>query len=243
LKLNNDSFRRYAKPQLRSIVNEYFFVLKKVAPDSAPVVSLRQSARSIFKSSLYIQENCHQDSEECDKKYNQLSKEVIKFEKEIYSNLEKVQFSNKAIDDQISFLRLLKDLATKQASMSHFMEEYQILKDTDLEKYSRNIEDIHQKAQESLFLLNIKVHILVPAHLRAEFENIWRSFILPLEQNVLDTNDPKFLVNHLERLNIDWNSFHKNISKGNYNLPKSKIKVTGIMHNRWNQILKVILRR
>lgn len=243
LKINNNSYRRYARPQLRSIVNEYFFVLKKISPESNTILNLRRSALSIFNNTLYLKDQCHVESEECSSKFKSLAKDVIRFEKEIYNDLEKVEFANTSIDDQIEFLRLLKDLSIKQASMSHFIEEYQILKDTDFEKYSSNIIDIHEKAKESLFLLNIKVHILVPARLRSEFETVWRSFILPIEQNILAKNDPDFLISHLERLNIDWNSFHKNISKGNYNLPKSKIKVTSIMHNRWNQILKIILRK
>ncbi len=136
LKLNKESYRRYAKPQLRSIVNEYFFVLKKVSPESVPIINLRRSALSISKNSLFIQKNCREQSSECPKKFKKLSTEVIRFEKEIYNNLEKISFSRGDIDDQIEFLRLLKDLSTKQASMAHFIEEYQILKETDLEKYS-----------------------------------------------------------------------------------------------------------
>lgn len=243
LKLSSESFRRYATPQLRSIVNEYFLVLRKISPDTAKILKLRRSSLKISDQSKVISKNCRIFNEECVQLFSDLAKSSMRFEKDIYIELENALITSIQIDDQIEYIRLLKDLATIQASTSHDIEEFQILLGTDLEKYSKNIYDIQKKVDRSQFLLNIKINTLVPAYLRSEFENVWSSFILPIEKNVLGQNDKKFLLSHLERFNIDWNSFHKNITKGNYNLPKSKIKVSSIMHNRWNQILKIILRR
>ena len=243
LKLSSESFRRYARPQLQNIVNEYFLVLRKVSPETSKIIKLRKASLNISTQTKTIVKKCNEFNEECVNIFLKLKKSSTQFEREIYMELEKAHISSIQIDDQIEFIRLLKDLATIQASVSHELEQFQILLGTDLEKYSKSIFDLQWKIDQSLFLLNIKINTLVPAYLRAEFENVWISFILPIEKNVLGKNDKKFLLSHLERFNIDWNSFHKNVTKGNYNLPRSKVKVTDIMHNRWNQILKIILRR
>jgi hypothetical protein len=243
LKLNSESFRRYARPQLRSIVNEYFLVLRKVSPQTARIINLRRNSLQVSNQTNQIVKKCNEFSEECKNLFSTLKKSSTRFEKEIYKELESTNISTIQIDDHIEYIRLLKDLATIQASVSHELEEFQILLGTDLERYSKGITEIQKKINQSQFLLNIKINTLVPAYLRPEFENIWSSFILPIETNVLGQNDKSFLLNHLERFNIDWNSFHKNITKGNYNLPRSQVKVSDIMHNRWNQILKIVLRR
>ncbi len=225
------------------MVNEYFLVMKKVSPESAKILSLRKYALSINSKSESITLECRDFNSKCSNQLKSIKKEIVNFEKSIFKEIEDVKITSVQIDDQIEYLRLLKDLAVKISSLSHSIEEYSLLKDSELERYSKNMYDISDGTNEALFLLNLKINTLMPSHLRPEFEKVWKGFVLPIEQNVLRKNDKEFLLSHLERFNIDWNSFHKNITKGNFDLPKSKTLYSDIIHNRWNQILKIILRK
>jgi hypothetical protein len=247
IKLTPESFRRYAKPQLRSIIKEYFHVIRKISPETESLISLRRDIYSISKITNNFIKNCsrHQENEEvdCSRKIQELSSSLKKYEKNLYTKFEEFSISHGEIEDKLGYQTLLRNLIRLLAGANHHFEEFRILSATDFEKYASNIDDVSRSIQGSVSVINLNINILMPSKLKNEFEKIWSSFILPIEEKVLIANNRKFLTSHLERLNIDWNSFNKNMTKGNYNISMNKIKVTKIMHNRWNAVLKLILRK
>lgn len=247
IKLSPESFRRYAKPQLRSIVNEYFHILRKISPKTEPIISLRNDIISLSKITRDYIDNCSRFQEnpeiDCPKKIQNISNSLKKYERNLYQRFENFSLKNSSIEDQLAYQNLLRGLIRLLAGSDHHFEEFRILSNTDFEKYASNMNEVNALIEKSLSKINLNINILIPTKLKDEFENIWTSFILPIEQKVILGNNRKFLITHLERLNIDWNSFNKNMTKGNYNIALKKIKVTKIMHNRWNAVLKVILRK
>ncbi|OUR98509.1 hypothetical protein A9Q84_03605 [Halobacteriovorax marinus] len=247
IKLSSESFRRYVRPQLKSIVSEYFHVLKKVSPETEPIISLRRNILSISKMTRNYVTSCSNLNAEglsnCPNKVQQISHLLKQYEKNLYKKLENFSLIGSEIEDALSYQKLLRNLITSLAAINHHLEEYRILNGTDFEKYATSFDEINLLVEKSLAEINLKMNILVPLKLKNEFETIWISFILPIQEMVVLKNSKTFLITHLERLNIDWNSFNKNMTKGNYNIVLSKIKVTKIMHNRWNAVLKIILRK
>lgn len=245
--MSNESFRRYAKPQMRSIINEFFHILKKVSPESEPVINIRRNLRQLYLESVELTKFCDQRdialNDKCATQIKDFSRKLKLFESMLYKNISNYKLIDDRIDDSIAFNVLLQELVLSNSKVNHHFDEFKMLRGTDFQRYSKAPIHIERIIHDSLKVVDLKLNILVLHEYRVEFDNVWTSFIRVLEQRILLPNDKDYLLNNLERLNIDWNSFHKNMTKGNYDIPLSKVKVTNIMHNRWNQILKLILRR
>ncbi len=247
IRMSNESFRRYARPQIKSIINEFFHILKKVSPESEPVINTRRNLQQLYLESVELTKFCDlRDitlNDKCATQIKDFSRKLKLFEARLYKYISNYKLKSNRIDDSIAFNVLLQELVLSNAKINHHFDEFKMLRGTGFQRYSKSPIHIERVLHESLKVVDLKLNILVLHDYRVEFDNVWSSFIRILEQRILLPNDKDYLLDNLERLNIDWNSFHKNMTKGNYDIPLSKVKVTNIMHNRWNSILKLILRR
>jgi hypothetical protein len=67
-------------------------------------------------------------------------------------------------------------------------------------------------------------------------------FFKKVDEKLLFEKDQEFLIKRLEELNLAWNTFHMKMTKENNDLSSQNIKLIKIMHNRWNSVLKIVLR-
>ncbi len=244
--MSKESFRRYATPQIKSIINEFFHVLKKVSPESEPVINIRRNLRQLYLESVELTKVCDQRDTErnvhCHTQIADFGRKLKLYENKLYLELSSFKFITSMIDDSLAFNKLLNELIFTNSKVNHRFDEFKMLRETDFQRFSTTPAEIEKIIYNSLENVDLKLNIFVDHTYRVEYDNVWSSFIKILEQRILTPKDKEYLLTHLERLNIDWNSFHKNMTKGNYEIPLSKVKVTNIMHNRWNSILKLILR-
>ena len=122
------------------------------------------------------------------------------------------------------------------------MEQGLMLSQTSLflpQKFDRDMEQlVHKLTVRSEMILTT---LLSEEHKKL-FESFWQNFMNPVEKYILGKNNSKYLINNLEQLNADFNLFHMKIEKGQNQLPSAEKKVAEVMRNRWNTILKVLMR-
>lgn len=83
---------------------------------------------------------------------------------------------------------------------------------------------------------------LIKPELSKEIDLIIVSFIHPLKRYLNSPSKKNTLVKDLERLNMSWNGFNMKVTHETLKNKKS-IKIIQKIHRRWNNILKVILKR
>jgi len=84
---------------------------------------------------------------------------------------------------------------------------------------------------------------LISTEFKVVFDQVWYGFIKPIDRHILQESNIKYLLKHLGDLNLSWNAFHMRVAKSELRMKKSELQTVQIMHNRWNSILKVILRK
>jgi len=75
-----------------------------------------------------------------------------------------------------------------------------------------------------------------------EFLAYWNGFIKPVSQIILAHNEKSYFIRNLNDFNLRWNVLNVELTKRNKQVPKQVETLLKIMHNRWNNILKVTLR-
>ena len=88
------------------------------------------------------------------------------------------------------------------------------------------------------------IYLIVSSDIRfqEEFMAYWNGVIKPVTKVVLSHNEKSYFIRNLNDFNLRWNVLNIELTKRNKKIPKQVETLLKIMHNRWNNILKVTLR-
>lgn len=240
-------FRRYIRPQLRSIVREYFHILKKLDPYQENLINLWSNVQKL--NDLWVKWKL-----ECPVATDDVCKSTLK---EIYIESRKLDLltldfqrnnlgfkkkSNDSIDNVIKLSTSLDNIHNMNYKVLHIVEEAMMIRGTPYKSNALLNESLTSLLHEMLVNSELIMSSLLEKQFRPVFDLVWTSFIKKIDRNILFKGNEDFLVTHLGDLNMAWNTFHMKVSKSDLRLPKSQLQIVTIMHNRWNSVLKVLLR-
>jgi hypothetical protein len=247
LTVSKESFKRYVRPQIRNIIQEYYHILKKLNPAHTPLIEIKKIALDLVFDWYDWRKECNQVSENCNLKLSSFYLKVTTLEKKILKVSNKPLFdlkqkSHADIDSNLSLLYNLNTMYHFTYKILHYLEELLIISNVDFYTYSSPKEKFNQLLRGLLTQSEMSITSQLDKKYQGEFEALRISYIKPLEENVLLQNDSKYLENHFGKLNLSWNSFHMHVAKGSKIIPTSAQKIVTIMHRRWNSILKILLK-
>jgi hypothetical protein len=239
--LTDYEFRRYVRPQLRSILQDYKSLIIILNDNLSPFKEDIGLFRSLIGQASKIQTKCKNlNNEYCFEYYEKIHKQYIK----LLKNIEKQQvpLSEKdKIDRQIFAWNMLENV--KQELFNSFFRldagllEYQIKGQINM--FPKELVTLLEK---SYLIFNLFLLENSKESYRKKFHAYWLSFIKPVYKFILIQDNKKYFQDNLTDLNIAWNEINVYLTKRNKNVPKQAITLVNIMHNRWNRILKVTLK-
>ena len=101
---------------------------------------------------------------------------------------------------------------------------------------------LSRRLQESHFDYNILLLTNTDPRFHHSFTSFWSGYMKPLDFSILRSKNKTLFIRHINELNLRWNIFHAELTKRNKDVPNGTKPLLQIMHNRWNQSLKVTLR-
>lgn len=244
--VSDSSYRRYIIPQLKSLLKEYYHILEKIDPLQKEVITVKAQTIKMSQAWSKIKKTCLDITPEC----TDGLRDIYHLSRDLDQNLstylsEKMVFpsDNLKVDSTLKLHGSLDKLFNLNYKNLHAMEEYLITFDTPLFPYNK----IHRHLGQNLHLMNLTCEFamtgkLIP-EIQEEFDFAWTHFFKIVEDHLLANRGQKFLLNRLGELNMSWNAFSMRMTKGNLKVPSDVSKIVKLMHNRWNSILKIILKR
>lgn len=107
------------------------------------------------------------------------------------------------------------------AGINQKIDTFQIIKDID--------------ELETLISLAFIEH--VPLYYKQDFRNFYFDFIRPIEQQISNSNNHKFLTRNMNSLNFSINLLVQTLTKRK-KTPQGMSQFLNIIHNRWNSIIR-----
>lgn len=248
LELSDELFRRYGLPQLRSMANEYFYLIRQLTPDAAELISLREQLNRFKNDTDRWWNDCHLKRKPCLPQMQELLRQARNLDQITLRHLSnRLNYSQAAtnqdtIESIIWLESTLGQISMLNYQFSHALEQRLMLVQTPYQTRAVAKMEIHQLAHEMLLLSEIAFTALLPPGLRDDFHSLWVEVIKPIEQKIILPQDKEFFLARMEGLNTSWNSFQMRMTRGTSELPKAQQNLTRIMHNRWNSIQRLILR-
>ncbi len=245
VKVSDSSYRRYIIPQLKSLLKEYYHILEKVDPLQKEVLKIKAQTIAMRSRWEVTKELCLEISEECTKGLREIYHLSRSLDKNLSTYLnEDMSFPTESekVDSTLKLHGSLDKLFNLNYKNLHAMEEYLITFGTPLFPYNK----IHKNLGQNLHAMNLTCELamtgkLIP-EIQEEFDFVWNHFFKTIEEHLLSHKGQIYFLKRLGELNMAWNSFSMKMTKGNLKVPPEVSNIVKLMHNRWNSILKIVLR-
>lgn len=238
--LSDRSFNVYIIPQLRAISQEYFHLLRKLNPVHSETINLYKKVLSLARKMEGINQICQESNNRCEEVFKKAYKITRSLDKDV--NTLQSKYIKVEYPPELDFVSSLDKMSLQIYILLHKIEENLLTLKTSFTSYYFGKSEfqplIHRMLLDSEFMLTQ----MLEGSLKDVFDSVWTGDINEINQHLIYQKDKIFLLKRLEELNLTWNTFHMKMTKGNYNIPTPLIKLIKVMHNRWNSILKVILR-
>ena len=239
--LSKYEFSRYVKPQLKSILNEYSSLFISLNENLTPFKPVMRFYRD---SSIHLQKI----KSLCSKMDNNLCQiNLIKLGGVLKENLEKA--------DKISYENNPEQSLNQYLVGIGLLEEFKLTLFYNFLKIDGHIVEYRIKDSSTLSVqtlqhiidqIDFKFNTFLLSQADQRVQNaltaFWVDFIIPVNQIILQNDDIDYFKSKLTELNIRWNELHMMLTKKNITVSKHSATLLNIMHNRWNNILKVTLK-
>lgn len=241
LSVTQFEFNRYVKPQLKSIVQDYKTLIFILNPELKVMKESFLLKNKLTKLVFTVKDKCFITKEDkCFSKIEEISIILKDLKKSSYSKVDFNKIEHLTIDEKIraqnQLSALNQEITKTETEIDNFIMEAKLLspkfiKTKNIKNQMNNIVTIFD-----LFILQSSDN-----RFQEDFTTYWSSFVKPIERNVIIRNSKQYFLSNINDLNIRWNALNVRLTKRDFLIPKQAKTLLKIMHNRWNNILKVSL--
>lgn len=240
--LTQYEYVRYVRPQLKSIIQDYKTLVILLNDDLKDFKANINSFRSLIDLSSSFENLCKtMESQNCSDSLKEIHKEFLNLIKIFDKQQILLSQQDIEVDKQIRAWHLLENVRLDVIN-SFFKIDSALVSNQLKAKNIISAKDIFHHVEKNYILFNL--FLLENSH--KDFKNplhsYWISFIRPVYKYVLIRDNKEYFQNNLNELNFRWNELNVYLTKKNKNLPKRVTTLVNVMHNRWNNILKVTLK-
>lgn len=243
INLSNFEFNRYVRPQLISISHDFQTLLTALNPELKELKNLGNTLQDIKKRTsslekLYIAQKFNECEFNLNQSLKQFSMGLLLLE--VPPSLYKKEYftADNLIESLHSFQIFRQSFFDLYLEFKNF--QYLIRAKTQLTKPIKSLLQEINITQSSFQTFVLKSS---DNRFRTEFSSFWSDFLRPVQNLILPQNDKSLFIHKLNDFNLRLNILNVTLTKRNKKTNKQTATILKIIHNRWNNILKVTLKR
>lgn len=250
--LTNATFNHYILPQLRTIDQEFYSLLKKSFPLQNEVIPIKKHISGMIETWNVGSANCLKNSDigTCDLLLQHLKRDSRQLEEMVFVfqknklNSKDIAHDRKIVDRVLGISEFIDQITLTNYLLQHKLENRIIEQNSPqtLRRDASSKNSISNLLHTLEFYTQTLIIDLIEFEYRDLYESLWENFIKPIETHVISTGNQEYLINNLDKLNIGWSSFHHKMERGNLNVSTSLLNSIATMRSRWNEILKLYLK-
>jgi len=239
--ITNFEYRRYVKPQLKNIVNDYKTLLISITPILKPLDKSFKIKMNLYKIESKTPKECYKrEGENCKKIFDDLSVDLNKLTTIISNFVDGSRQKEVSISDQ------LKSQHTKEILKLQLIQLRDHLHQIKLElKFNLSPTISTRLLKEYILKTIIKLddyYLSLSDHrFRESLQDYHSSFIVPVTKHILLHDNRKVFIQNINEFNIRINALAMRMTKLNLPISNQAKTLIKIIHHRWNNILKVSL--
>jgi len=235
-------FRRYIKPQLRSITQDYKTLIMSLNPELKYLKKSFVYLRDLQLLQLNVVKKCKtKNNIRCNTHMAKVETIIKNLLRDSQKKVNLTSNKHLNIDEKI------KSKTQLELYRQELFNAQVLLRNLSFQRKISNVSETEYK--EFAFLLDkiaVNFHIFIikssDNRFQDELNAFWTNFVKPVTKYILIQDNKKYFENKITTLNITWNTLNVMLTKRNRKISKQTNTLLAIMHRRWNNILKVSLK-
>ena len=246
--ITSSVFDRYVKPQLKSIVNHYFSLLRSVEPRNGKMLRLKKlldDSNGFFGGpgtgcSIEKDADCLGRFTKVVHVHYSIDNEINSFFQSLIASQKEMMFNG---DRFVIFRDRLSGFFKENLAIVHALEEVLLLSHTPFRIRGGRVNELRSRRHALGLNFDQLITLLLPEGIHGDFSALYLNFIKSLDRYVVRGGQDSYLMGNLEQFNNFWNAFHMKMTKSSMKLNKESLDTIQLIHQRWNSVLKLLLRR
>lgn len=240
LRLTPFRYRAYIRPQLTSIIQEYYQVIERFSPNSREQILILRNIKNIGERIDLVRLRTCAPLETCLDDLRGIHRQLQQLESQLLTELQG-QYQLISMD-AFQKIQVIDRLILLLAEMTHSLETAFIFFDTKFLNPSRLFFILEKNMRRLLNNGEVYLLISLPNDISNEFSALYRFFIVPIERNILGPNDSEFILTNVESMNHSFHEFHMRLSKGPNQFTNQQLSDLLSLHRRWNTVIRILVR-
>lgn len=238
-------YRAYIRPQLRSIRAEYYQLINRVRPQGEHFIEMKAQGEQIASNWKQLKTSCEDLTEICRPMIGRIYQQVERLEMQILSqssqSISQLDLNND-LEETFRLLKIYDQMTQGTYQILHHLEEMQMLLESPYLREQAIFREADHQFQK-LFTYTDIIHTkMISNEYKMLFDLLWRNFIRPIERHILHSDDKRYLMRNLERLNFSLNEFRMQMISGRFEMSEQDLRLIQTIHRRWNTVLRVLIR-
>lgn len=241
LDMTDYEYRRYVRPQLKSILQDYQSLLLLLNPELKPLQKTFSDTKEILKKNTLLKDNCiGTQVQSCTQNLKEIQKLLFSMANTAEVKIELTKKEYLSIEEKISaqnmYSQYKNQLLMSQTEVDNILLETQLTNPKKL--FLKVLKNNITQTINRFYLFTTQAS---DNRFRSELNSYWSNFALPVHKFILIKDEKEYFLKNINELNIRWNTLNVRLTKRNKKVSKQIKTLVNIMHNRWNNILKVSL--
>lgn len=234
-------YRRYVRPQLKSILQDYQTLLLLLNPEFKPIKKSFSDMKLLLKLKLELKDNCSGGQvKSCIIQLQKAQDIIASLKKTSNTKVDLLKKEYLTIDEKLKSQKIYGDyqnhLLKAQTSIENLILDVTLVPPKSL--YLRVHKDNINKVITSFYLFTTEAS---DNRFKNDLNGYWSNFVMPVYKFVIVKDEKEYFIHNINEFNIRWNSLNVRLSKRGKVVSKQVKTLINIMHNRWNRILKITL--
>ncbi len=239
INLSDYEYDRYIKPGLRDIIKDYFALYQSLNPEivnSYTQYKLHAANRDLLNSSIK-----NTEIESIIEAVSKIKKNMMILMKENSSHL---NFKDKDHYGKNYYLLHVQSITNYKRSLFDFyLKLEQVLFFSERSEYVNFCHELHSEYLTVEAAFYEFLNTSSDNRFQKEFMAFENDFVRTTQKYILNAPDKSKYLYNINQLNLTLNKLSVVLTKRNKKISKQSKSILKTMHNRWNNLLKVTLRR
>lgn len=241
LDMTDYEYRRYVRPQLKSILQDYQSLLLLLNPELKPLKKTFSDTKELLKKNTLLKDNCTGiQVKSCVEDLKEIQKLILSMANTAEVKVELTKKEYLSMEEKISaqnmYSQYKNQLVRSQTEVDNILLETQLTNPKKL--FLKILKNNITQTINRFYLFSTQAS---DNRFRNELNSYWSNFALPVYKFILVKDEKEYFLKNINELNIRWNTLNVRLTKRNKKVSKQIKTLVNIMHNRWNNILKVSL--
>ncbi len=232
---------RYVKPQLKSIVQSYKTLLIGLTPEIQKISKAFDLKMDFYTFERDIPNTCEQKrGSNCKMHLGPLSDSLQELIVVIDLEIDYKEIKNLTLEEKIKAQNARMSLKLQIIKLLETIQELNLQMTIAITK-KLSMMDLKKDILQVVSKLDTYLLFLTDNRFRGDLTDFQTSFITPVTKFIILRDNQQVFIQNIDEFNIRLNAIAMRITKYNFPVDNKVKTLINIMHNRWNNILKVSL--